>query len=138
MKTDYQISEKFKTKSELRSSRKKRADICYYKEYNQGNCMVEGSIRLHPWCDQCIKVRRLKKNYKKGEGMGSDETLFKEAYKCWKSKNGKCSISFSDSDLFDRCFYCLEKIQGISPPENIKESNPPKNIKSKKGDQKLF
>lgn len=133
----YQISEKFKTKGELRSSRKRRADTCYYKEYNKGNCMVEGSIRLHSYCDYCIKVRRLKKNYKKGEGMGL-ETLFKEAYKCWNSKEGNCSISYSDSDLFDRCSYCLEHIQGIDPPENIKESNPSKNIKSKKGDQKLF
>jgi len=134
----YQISEKFKTKSDLRSSRKKRADICFYKEHNKGNCIVSGSIRLYPWCDQCIKVRRLKKNYKKGEGMGSDETLFKEAYKCWNSKNGDCPISYSDPNLFDRCFYCLEKIQGISPPKNIKESNPSKKIKSKKENQKLF
>ncbi len=131
MKTDYQISEKFKTKSELRSSRKKRADICFYKEHNKGNCMVEGSIRLYPWCDYCIKIRKLKKSYKKGVSMDS-ETLFKEAYKCFNNKNGDCPISYSDQNLFDRCFFCLEKIQGISPPENIKESNPLKKIKSKK------
>jgi len=137
MKTDYQISKKYKTKSELRSSRKKRADICYYKEYNQGDCMVEGTIQLHPWCKYCIKFKKLKKGYKKGVGMNS-ETLFKEAFKCFNSKNGDCPISYSDPNLFDRCFFCLEKIQGISPPKNIKGSNPPKNIKSKKRDQKLF
>lgn len=138
MKVDYQISKKFKTKSGVRSLKKKRADTCFFKEYDKGNCIVSGSIRLHSYCDYCIKVRRLKKNYKKGGGMGSDETLFKEAYKCYNSKNGNCPITYSDQNLFDRCFFCLEKIQGISPPKNIKESNPPKNIKSKKEAQKLF
>ncbi|GAI24064.1 unnamed protein product, partial [marine sediment metagenome] len=52
--------------------------------------MVEGSIRLHSYCKYCIKIRRLKKNYKKGVGMNS-ETLFKEAHKCYNSKNGNCS-----------------------------------------------
>ena len=66
------------------------------------------------------------------------ETLFKEAYNCFSSKDGNCSISYSDPNLFDRCFFCLEKIQGINPPKNIKGSNPPENIKSKKGAQKLF
>ena len=137
MKTDYQISKKYKTKSELKSSRKKRADICYYKEHTQGNCMVEGTIQLHPWCKYCIKFKKLKKGYKKGVGMNS-ETLFKEAFKCFNSKNGDCPISYSDPNLFDRCFFCLEKIQGISPPKNIKESSPLKNIKAKKENQKLF
>jgi len=68
------------------------------------------------------------------------ETLFKEAIKCFSSKGGTCSISYNDIPLFDRCFFCLEKIQGISPPKNIEGSNPPKNIKSKKKgrNQKLF
>ncbi|MBA7615977.1 hypothetical protein ES703_23267 [subsurface metagenome] len=110
---------------------KKRADTCYYKEYNKGDCIVSGTIRLHFYCKYCIKVRRLKKNYKKGASMNS-ETLFKEAYKCFNSKNGDCPISYNDPNLFDRCFFCLEHIQGIKPPKNIKESDPPKNIKSKK------
>lgn len=113
------ISEKFKTKSELRSSRKKRADICYYKEHNKGNCMVEGTIQLHPWCKYCIKIKKLKKGYKKGVGMNS-ETLFKEAFKCFNSKNGDCPISYSDPNLFDRCFYCLEKYTGIEATRKYK------------------
>ena len=110
---------------------KKRADTCYYKEYNKGDCMVSGTIRLHFYCKYCIKVRRLKKDYKKGERMGL-ETLFKEAFKCFNSKEGNCNISYSDPNLFDKCFYCLEKIQGINPPKNMKGSNPLKSVKSKK------
>ena len=33
------------------------------------------------------------------------ETLFKEAFKCFNSKNGNCSISFKDPQLSDICFY---------------------------------
>ena len=66
------------------------------------------------------------------------ETLFKEAFKCFNSKGGSCSTSYSDIPLFDRCFFCLKHIQKLNPPENIKVSNPPKKIKSKKGDLKLF
>lgn len=68
----------------------------------------------------------------------NSETLFKEAYKCFNSKNGDCPISYSDPNLFDRCFYCLKNIQGLKPPKNIEGSNPPENIKSKKENQKLF
>ncbi|MBA7492287.1 hypothetical protein ES702_02836 [subsurface metagenome] len=120
-----------KTESEIRSLGKRRADTCYYKEYNKGDCMVSGTIRLHFYCKYCIKVRRLKKDYKKGERMGL-ETLFKEAFKCFNSKEGNCNISYSDPNLFDKCFYCLEKIQGINPPKNMKGSNPLKSVKSKK------
>ena len=66
------------------------------------------------------------------------ETLFKEAFKCFNSKNGDCPISYSDPHLFDRCFYCLKNIQRLKPPENIKKSNLSENIKAKKENQKLF
>lgn len=41
---------------------KKRANECY-KEHNNGrDCMVESSntIRRHPWCDQCEKLKKIK------------------------------------------------------------------------------
>jgi len=55
---NYQISENFRTESELRSIRKKRANDCY-KEY-KGDCIVESSntIRLHPeFCNYCKKLK---------------------------------------------------------------------------------
>ncbi|MBA7700172.1 hypothetical protein ES703_108881 [subsurface metagenome] len=137
MKTDYQVSEKFKNKSKFRSSGKKRADTCYYKEYNKGDCMVKGTIQLHPWCKYCIKLKKLKTNYKKRGEMGL-ETLFKEAFKCFNSKNGNCSISFKDPQLSDICFYCLKNIRGLNPSENIKGSNPPKSVKSKKKESEII
>ncbi|GAI93822.1 unnamed protein product, partial [marine sediment metagenome] len=110
---------------------KKRADTCYYKEYNKGDCMVSGTIRLHFYCKYCRKVKELKTSYKKGGEMGL-ETLFKEAYKCFNTKEGNCSTSYNDPNLSDICFYCLKNIMGLNPPKNIKGSNPPKNIKSNK------
>lgn len=39
---------------------KKRANECYKENNNGKDCMVESSntIKLHPWCDQCKKIRK--------------------------------------------------------------------------------
>lgn len=46
------------------------------------------------------------------------ETLFKEAIKCF-NKNNYCSASFENPHS-EKCFYCLEHIKGLKPPDNLK------------------
>jgi phage replication O-like protein O len=57
IKNNYQLPENFKTKNELKLLRKEKANRCF-KDNNNGDCLVLGSIRLHPWCDQCEKLKK--------------------------------------------------------------------------------
>ena len=55
IKNNYQLPENFKTENELKLLRQEKANR-RFKE-NNGDCLVEGSIRLHSWCDQCEKLK---------------------------------------------------------------------------------
>ncbi|MGB3346627.1 MAG: replication protein [Candidatus Humimicrobiia bacterium] len=57
IKNNYQLPEIFKTENELKLSRQEKANCCF-KENNNGDCLVSGSIRLKPWCDQCEKLKK--------------------------------------------------------------------------------
>lgn len=56
IKNNYQLSENFKTENELKLLRQEKANRCF--KENNGDCLVEGSIRLHSWCDQCEKLKK--------------------------------------------------------------------------------
>lgn len=56
IKNNYQLPENFKTENELKLLRKEKANSCF-RENNNGDCLVSGSIRLNPWCDQCEKLK---------------------------------------------------------------------------------
>ena len=56
IKNNYQLPENFKTENELKLLRKEKANRCF--KENKGDCLVEGSIRLHGWCDQCEKLKK--------------------------------------------------------------------------------
>lgn len=61
LKEHFLIANKFKiSKSEPRSfNLKKRADACY--KERKGDCVVEGTIRLHSYCGYCKKLKKRKK-----------------------------------------------------------------------------
>lgn len=56
IKNNYQLPENFKTENELKLLRKEKANRCF--KENNGDCLVSGSIRLEPWCDQCEKLKK--------------------------------------------------------------------------------
>ena len=56
IKNNYQLPENFKTEDELKLLRQEKANYCF--KENKGDCLVEGSIRLHSWCDQCEKLKK--------------------------------------------------------------------------------
>jgi len=56
IKNNYQLPENFKTENELKLLRQEKANRCF--KENNGDCLVEGSIRLHSWCDQCEKLKK--------------------------------------------------------------------------------
>lgn len=63
MKENYQISENFKTESEIKDWRKKRAKECYKENNNGEDCMVEisNTIRINPsFCKYCEKLKKVK------------------------------------------------------------------------------
>lgn len=57
IKNNYQLPENFKTESELLIQLNEKANSCF-RENNNGDCLVSGSIRLKPWCDQCEKLKK--------------------------------------------------------------------------------
>jgi len=55
---NYQIPENFRTESELRSLRKKRANKCFKEYESEGDdCIASSTIRLHSYCNQCRKLK---------------------------------------------------------------------------------